>query len=1065
MNLRIISAGAGSGKTYRLTSEMVDFLKSGKVQATGIIATTFTNKAAAELQERVRTRLLEEGLSEQADELSNALIGTVHSLGVKLLKRFAFEAGVSPEVNIIAEEDQQLLFNQSLSSVLTIEKVEAIEQLSDRLGFNKREQGYDWRKYLMHLTEVARANDFSRDVLGKSKQLSFESFQKYLKKAGKLTKPEFSQHLTDLLDETIKRLEDNEDFTKTTKDAVKVLKRFLQELTLRGELFWYQLAKIHKLKVGAKSKGDISTLKEYAIKHEELSAFHQDIQAFIYYIFEIAIEALDEYATYKKGRGLIDYTDMEVHIKRLLDDPQVSAALNEELELLMVDEFQDTSPMQLEIFLKLASLAKFSIWVGDPKQSIYGFRGADPRLMQAIIDNTGGIKTKDIQEFSWRSREDIVFATNAIFTKAFSQLPSEQIALKPKRKIDGKPLKVSNALIHWHFRPEGKRMPAKPWMENSIAFAVRKFIESRTYIFPKRGKAYRPVQAGDIAILCRSNKECEAMAEALHRAGLKAAIAQSGLLKTAEAKLILACLKFILHRSDTLSIAEILLLSGSMNIEDIIEDRMAYFEKADQAYKSKWATEEPIIEHINKLRPSVVDLSSAEILDLLLEELELRRIIVSWGNPTQRLDNVDVLRSLALKYEEACNRLHSAASLGGFLLWLSALEQKEVDQQSSGENAEAVNVLTYHKSKGLEWPVTICHSLENRLRAEVWGIDIVAETEEVDLNNVLDNRWIRYWINPYADQQKGTPLVERLNESEVKKEVQSRALQEEARLMYVGMTRARDYLIFPTRTRVATWLNRVCNGGDGNIPTLNPESNETPWQWKGRFLPIETTSYTIPEELPEAQLEENPLFYWEESQGKKRHLPKYIDLRKEPLRDIEAIVSEEPLSYPFPFHIKEDFDHYNLAKVCKILLAGDDIKLPKEERKNLTIGLLEHFEIPKPLHAALFLKLSEGWVEFLDKQFKPMAFYRKYPLQLEKNKQIFRTVADTILETENGFILIQNSGYYGELKQQRKKARELASWLQLSKEAIQLIFNHVKVKTFVHFVLSGVLIEVETQRV
>ena len=88
MNIRIISAGAGSGKTYRLTNELVKLLQGG-VRASGIIATTFTQKAAAELQERVRVRLLGEGLTEQADELNNALIGTVHALGVKPLKRFA----------------------------------------------------------------------------------------------------------------------------------------------------------------------------------------------------------------------------------------------------------------------------------------------------------------------------------------------------------------------------------------------------------------------------------------------------------------------------------------------------------------------------------------------------------------------------------------------------------------------------------------------------------------------------------------------------------------------------------------------------------------------------------------------------------------------------------------------------------------------------------------------------------------------------------------------------------------------------------------------------------------
>ena len=137
MNLKIISAGAGSGKTFRLTQEMVGLLANGSVRSAGIIATTFTNKAAAELQERVRVKLLEEGLSKEANDLANALIGTVHGLGVKLLKRFAFEAGVSPEVDIVADEDQQFMFNQSLAVVLTNERVAEMESLSDRLGLNK----------------------------------------------------------------------------------------------------------------------------------------------------------------------------------------------------------------------------------------------------------------------------------------------------------------------------------------------------------------------------------------------------------------------------------------------------------------------------------------------------------------------------------------------------------------------------------------------------------------------------------------------------------------------------------------------------------------------------------------------------------------------------------------------------------------------------------------------------------------------------------------------------------------------------------------------------------------
>jgi len=893
MNVKIISAGAGSGKTYRLTSEMVELLQSKKVRASGIIATTFTKKAAAELQERVRVRLLEEGLTKEADDLANALIGTVHGLGVKLLKRFAFEAGVSPEVAIIADEDQQVMFNQSLSTVLTNTKVAEVEKLCQRLGLHKREH-YDWRKIVKQLTEVARSNGFDKTVLEESKVKSYESFTQFLAEPNEKGSENWLNRAPKVLSEAIQLLQDNEDETKVTQTAIKDLKNLQNELKLRGGLYWYQWVKIFKLKTGAKSRDEVADLKEFAALHESQPAFHEDIKNFIFQLFEIASAAIDEYDQYKKRRGLIDYTDMEVLIKDLLKNESVQEVLRDELDLLMVDEFQDTSPMQLEIFLKLSELANESVWVGDPKQSIYGFRGAEPKLMQAIIAKMGGVKAENVQIYSWRSREDVVHLTNAIFCKAFNQLPEDQVALIPKRQKkvtdnsanrEAEPAEMNEAIMHWHCVPdiEGKRLPGKPWMENAIAHCVKKTLERGTMVYPKEEKEYRAIRPGDIAILCRSNRECQVMAEALHKTGIRAAISRAGLLATAESKLILACLKFILDKYDSLSIAELLILAADLSIEEIIENRLEYLQQQEAEYLDyKWGEKEPFIEKLNGLREQVVELSSTEILNLLLEELDLRRIIVSWGNPDQRLSNVDVLRGLALQYEEACNRLHSAASLGGFLLWLNDLESNGTDMQGSGENADAVNVLTYHRSKGLEWSMVICHALETKLRADVWGVSLINEREEVDLQNVLGNRWLRYWVNPYADQIRGTQLLERIEVSEAKKEKTKDALQEEARLMYVGITRARDYIVFPTRPKSTNWLNRVCNEGKESMPTLEA-SNESNWEWKGDYLEKSFEEHLFPPSFTVTPLPETTIHYLEAAAGKDIQTPYLYDLRKETL--------------------------------------------------------------------------------------------------------------------------------------------------------------------------------------
>lgn len=1071
MNLKIISAGAGSGKTYRLTQEMVQLLK-GTVRASGIIATTFTNKAAAELQERVRVKLLEEGLSQQADELTNALIGTVHGLGVKLLHRFAFEAGVSPEVDIIADEDQQVLFNLSLSTVLTEDRVRAMEQLSDHLGLNKREH-YDWRKEVKALTDVARANDFSIAVLQKSKQLSFETFQFFLGEINPQSREYFNETLRKHLEESIERLENNEDSTKKTQGVLNLLRGFRNELQLRGKLYWYQWAKIAKLDVGAKSKDDIIDLKEYAQNHDTHPQFHQDIQDFIGHIFDIAIAAIEEYDRYKKNRGLIDYTDMEVLVNQLLDNEQVRQVLEDEIDLLMVDEFQDTSPLQLEIFLKLSRLANHSVWVGDPKQSIYGFRGADPRLMQAIITKVGGVKPEDIQEYSWRSREDIVYVTNAIFTKAFSDLPSKQIALKAKRKKladqesvnkKNEPIELGDALVHWHFQfdGEGKRLPAKPWTENCIANSIKTFLQQDHKILPKEAKEYRKVQAGDIAILCRSNIGCQIMAEALHRAGLKAAISRTGLLQTAESKLILACLKFILNHYDSLSIAEILLLSGAKTIEAILEDRLAYLEKVkEQSIREKWAEDNPFIQRLNELRDQVVELSSTEILNLLLEELDLRRIIVGWGKIEQRLANVDVLRKLALKYEEACNRLHSAASLGGFLLWLNDLENNDADLQGSGENPDAVNVLTYHKSKGLEWPIVICHHLEGNLRADVWGMELVADSEEVNLENVLGNRWLRYWVNPYSDQFRRTNLEEKINASVAKAEKTKLALQEEARLLYVGITRARDHLIFPSTSRPTKWLNRVWHNGQEDYPTLDHNTHESPWEWNGNFLNIQTETFLYPRDFTYTSPEENNVLFQEEQLGKKDYTNYFFDLKTESFDPTLKCRCLPIKKFSVPILLKEDFDKYILSKLLKAFITADRPEYGFVDRLEMATAFIDRYEANEMIAPKTLLLHTNNWLSYLNSNFNIEKTHRKYPIRYSQNGRLFRTIIDLIIETPEGLILIQNSGFAGDEKNWNKKAKDLGNWLQFSKAALQEVFDEPRVRTFVNFVLGSGLIEVE----
>jgi ATP-dependent exoDNAse (exonuclease V) beta subunit len=554
------------------------------------------------------------------------------------------------------------------------------------------------------------------------------------------------------------------------------------------------------------------------------------------------------------------------------------------------------------------------------------------------------------------------------------------------------------------------------------------------------------------------------VAEALHRSGLKAAISRSGLLATAEAKLILACLKFVLNQYDSLSIAEILLLAGGMPVEEIIENRITYLQDKEQninhTRREAWAANNPFIRSLNDLREQVVELSSAEILDLLLEELDLRRTIVSWGNARQRLDNIDVLRRYALQYEEACNRLHTAASLGGLLLWLNELAAGQNDEQGSGESPDTVQVMTYHKSKGLEWPIVICHSLEGNLRADVWGVEIIPETEEVDIDNILGNRWLRYWVNPYADQFRNTPLAERIDAGMDKARKEKEALQEEARLLYVGLTRARDYLIFPSGHRPTQWLNRVWHAGRSDLPTLDPHSNDAPWEWEGRFLDIETQIFPYPRDFTHDENGEQQLIFQAPRQGSFEQIPYFIDLTVGN-NDITAdgrILHQ--WSYGKGPELGEEEDTYTFAKAIKAFLTADRMDYDTDDRKAMAGGLLERFEVGTDvLSAEQLISYGAQWWQFLDKHFKIRNDHRKYPVRHHHGGRCFATIADLVLETDEGLVLIQNSGFSGEGRGRQNKAIELAPWLYLTKTALQSVYAQASVRTFVNFVMSGTLVE------
>ena len=149
-NITFVSASAGSGKTHRIAEVVEAGLSRGVCRPSGLIATTYTVKAANELRERLRRRLYQSGASPLAERLHEALVGTVHSICGQLLQRFAFEAGISPSLEILADEETAPLLGQAIEMAVDFSTLKQLHKLADLLGQkDPKTSQYYWRLWTL----------------------------------------------------------------------------------------------------------------------------------------------------------------------------------------------------------------------------------------------------------------------------------------------------------------------------------------------------------------------------------------------------------------------------------------------------------------------------------------------------------------------------------------------------------------------------------------------------------------------------------------------------------------------------------------------------------------------------------------------------------------------------------------------------------------------------------------------------------------------------------------------------------------------------------------------------
>ena len=302
--VRIISASAGSGKTTRLARELAEAIASGRARPEGIVATTFTVKAAAELAARVRTRLLREGRSGEAQRLALARIGTVNAVCGRLVQEFAFELGLSPDLRVLDEALAADALKQALSEAVTEEEQAGIAELVGRVG----DPGWDWQGDVGRVVDLARANRIPAADLAACAARSADRFFQLLGEP----LPDgaaLDRALQDALRQFLAQAPVSGDDTQTTAKAVDAARQALHDLERGRALPWKDWLSLAGLKPGRKSDAPAQAVRQAAAAHDRHPGLHADAGRMIELAFAIAARALESYRAYKRDWGVLDFVD------------------------------------------------------------------------------------------------------------------------------------------------------------------------------------------------------------------------------------------------------------------------------------------------------------------------------------------------------------------------------------------------------------------------------------------------------------------------------------------------------------------------------------------------------------------------------------------------------------------------------------------------------------------------------------------------------------------------------------------------------------------------------------
>ncbi|WP_088103646.1 UvrD-helicase domain-containing protein [Halalkalibacter urbisdiaboli] len=829
----VISAGAGSGKTRVLTERFI-YLCEQKFKNPNhnlgatveeIVAITFTEKAAREMKDRIRKRIsekMDEAVTtkensfwkEQKELLDRAHISTFHSFCQQLLGQYAMSAGLPPRVRVIDEVQAKQLKRETLKRLFNqasfVKKAEPFFSYMTRTQLNSYlEDIYDEiRELLAGENVIATLNaEMMLDIQITEKEAQknklIQQFHEQACRCAQQFPP--VDMLTKAQSSHVERLSTAFSLDYSFDDNESYFRHISEVMPKRSDKKWaeqvpslYELFEHHwkPLKETWKALGGTTAVDSQTVNL--LTSFIELLQEFDH----LYREQKDEY-------GFVDFSDLQQKAVALLNNEMIQQACQTQFRHMMIDEFQDTNRLQLDMLFRINPLYRFI--VGDTKQSIYRFRGANVSLMNEMEQRAANADHAEaiLMNKNYRTQAPIIKVVNQLFSHAmvdeltetyetvYAPLDAERKSEKEKEKEKKVELIIKSE--------EEDELDQFQLLANRLVTIIKKG-EPRVV----ENEQWRAPQWKDVAILIPARTELLRLERALSSKGVPYTV--YGGVGFYERQEIVGFITLLRWLNRPFEEVHLLALLRSPLFGLTLKD-FAFIRQQCQEYQSfadvlcGGLTQmdrfpEQIVQACSKIQswlarwvPLQVHQSLKARLYEVFEESGLQQSLLLQPNGMQKVKNVEKLIATIVAdganvYEEMVEQLDERILLGS----------KEGESETERINGDAVHIMTVHASKGLEFPIVFLPQLERSPQSDKGLIrfhptqGIVFQIEEEA--EMIGNKPTHLMTPGYAA---------------VKEQANAEAREESKRLFYVAMTRARDYLIMLGEDRNAkhSWLELI----------------------------------------------------------------------------------------------------------------------------------------------------------------------------------------------------------------------------------------------------------------